>query len=43
MKLKDKLGNWNLYAIWEKEKEVGVWDFKGEEGNSHGDRKTNVW
>ena len=22
---------------------VVVWDFKGEEGNSHGDGKVNVW
>ena len=22
---------------------VVVWDFKGEEGNSHGDGKANVW
>lgn len=29
---------------WAKEK-VGVlvWDFKGEEGNSHGDAEANVW
>lgn len=22
---------------------VMVWDFKGQEDNSHGDRKANVW
>ena len=31
MKPKDKLGNWSLYAIWEKEKWVGVLEFKEQE------------
>lgn len=27
----------------EKEKAVGVWDFKEKEGSSYGDGKANVW
>ena len=37
MNPKDKFGNWG-YVLPEEE-EVGVWDFKEEKGNLHGDEK----
>ena len=34
--------HFHFHGTWEKEKEAGAWGFKGEEGNSHRDEKSNI-
>ena len=40
---KSKLDNWRLYITWEKERGIGVWDFKGKEGNLQEDERVQMF
>ena len=43
-RIRDPRTNWAVKAeLRTKPGWVVIWDFKWEEGNSHGDRKANVW